>query len=340
MPRRKLSQDEGNRAVGMLQSGRTQREVAESFNVSVSVINRLFSRFNETGTVSERPRTGAPRRTTEAQDRFITVSARREPLSTCRYLGQRLQEATGRNVSIETIRRRLHGVNLVSRRLLRRVPLNPADRIARLAWARQHVNWDEEWLSVLFTDESRYGRYSDSRRVRVWTAPRIPRNRRQIQEVHPFRGGSVTVWGGICFNGRTDLHVLQGNMNAQVYQEHVINNTLPQFHAAIGDGFRFLDDNARPHRAAAVLNALEMNGIPHLPLPPRSPDLNCIEHAWDMLQRQLDIHQPRPETLAQLRVILPQIWSQIPQDFFNNLITSMQRRCQAIIDVRGGHTTY
>ena len=167
MVRRKLTIEEANRAIGMLQSGSVQQEVANLFNVSQSVISRLNNRFNETGSELERPRNDGPRKTTAAEDRFVTLSARREPLSTCRQLSRRLFNATGTSVSIETIRRRLNCVHLRSRRLLRRVPLTQNHMRQRLQWARDHVNWVNELRSVLVTDESRYARFSDSRRVRV-----------------------------------------------------------------------------------------------------------------------------------------------------------------------------
>ena len=93
-------------------------------------------------------------------------------------------------------------------------------------------------------------------------------------------------------------------MTASHYREHVIDNVVPNFHAAIGETIRFLDDNTRPHRAATVENASEELGIPHLPIPPHSLDLNCIEHAWDMLQRRLENHQPTPESSNDLRELL------------------------------------
>lgn len=340
MPRRKLSAAQSNMAIGMITAGQNQTEVAAYFNVSQSVISRLVNRHAENGSVSERPRTGRPRVTTRAEDRYITISARREALSTCRILRQQLQNATRLQVSLSTVRRRLNEIDLRSRRLLRRIPLTLADRRRRLDWARERVHWVEEWKSVLFTDESRYGRFSDSRRVRVWAFPLTPRNRRSVQEVHPFRGGTITVWAGISYNNRTQLMVLPGNMNSQIYLDEVINNVLPVFQHAIGNGFQFLDDNARPHRAARVLAALAIHDIQHLQLPPRSPDLNVIEHAWDQLQRALDNHQPSPETMQQLRELLPQLWNGLDQRIFNNLIESMPRRCRAVIEARGGYTLY
>ena len=46
-----------------------------------------------------------------------------------------------------------------------------------------------------------------------------------------------------------------------------------------------MDDNARPHRARVVNQYLEQEGIERMNWPARSPDLNPIEHAKDMLQR-------------------------------------------------------
>jgi hypothetical protein len=37
---------------------------------------------------------------------------------------------------------------------------------------------------------------------------------------------------------------------------------------------------------------------------------------------------------------LIRIWNNIPQTFFNNLVRSMRRRCQACVNANGGHTHY
>lgn len=67
-------------------------------------------------------------------------------------------------------------------------------------------------------------------------------------------------------------------MNAERYMQHVINNIVPSFHAATDTDFHFLDDNARLHRAEALLIAIEPTGIPHFLLPPLCPDLICTKH--------------------------------------------------------------
>ncbi|GBO37126.1 hypothetical protein AVEN_95107-1 [Araneus ventricosus] len=58
------------------------------------------------------------------------------------------------------------------------------------------------------------------------------------------------------------------------------------------------------------------------------PDLNPIEHVWDMLGRRIADRQPPPTCLPELRRPLLDEWCNIPQDQIDNLILSMPRRCQ------------
>ena len=53
MMRRHLTGNEAAQAVGMLQARQVERAVAGHFNVSQSVISRLWNRFHHTGNVAE-----------------------------------------------------------------------------------------------------------------------------------------------------------------------------------------------------------------------------------------------------------------------------------------------
>jgi len=50
--------------------------------------------------------------------------------------------------------------------------------------------------------------------------------------------------------------------------------------------------------------------------------------------------QNPPDTLQKLRDALVQEWNNIPQAFIQRLISSMRRRCEAVVAARGGHTRY
>ena len=77
-----------------------------------------------------------------------------------------------------------------------------------------------------------------------------------------------------------------------------------------------------------------------LPWPAVSPDLSPIEHAWDEMERRLRHLQNQPVTLVEMGPAWIHICNNIPQAFFNTLIKSMRRRCQACINANDGHTRY
>ena len=99
-------------------------------------------------------------------------------------------------------------------------------------------------------------------------------------------------------------------------------------------------DNARSHVARVVTDFLTQQNVNVLPWPAVSPDLSPIEHAWDEMERRLRQLPNQPVTLAELSRALVRIWNGIPQAFFNNLVGSMRRRCNACITANGGHTRY
>jgi transposase len=69
-----------------------------------------------------------------------------------------------------------------------------------------------------------------------------------------------------------------------------------------------MDDNARHHRALVVTDYLRDESIPTLPWPARSPDLNPIEHIWDIIGRRVRERTPPIHTLNELEQTLHQEW--------------------------------
>jgi hypothetical protein len=54
----------------------------------------------------------------------------------------------------------------------------------------------------------------------------------------------------------------------------------------------FQQDHARPHIARRELQFLHESGVNISPCPARSPDLNSIEHVWDLGRRLTTFHRP------------------------------------------------
>ena len=153
--------------------------------------------------------------------------------------------------------------------------------------------------------------------------------------------GSVMVWAGISAQGKTDLHVIDnGTLTALRYVNEILDVYVRPYAGAVGENFILMDDNARAQRARITDQYLEQATIVRMEWPARSPDLNPIEHAWDMLQTAVSSRPVQPASAQELRQALLEEWDQIPQYKIKRLISSMRRRCQAAIEARGHHTRY
>ena len=166
---RNLTPEESAQAVVLAEEGRSQRYIAERLGVNQATISRVLRRFQETNIHTRRPGQGRRRATSAVQDRFLMMQTLRERFITAPRLQNMLEETHNIHVSAVTIRHRLREFNLAPRRPATGPMMTADHRRARLAFAREHVNWmEEDWASVLFSDESRFCLYNSDRRIRVY----------------------------------------------------------------------------------------------------------------------------------------------------------------------------
>ena len=214
-------------------------------------------------------------------------------------------------------------------------------RQQRSLWAQTHHRWTrQDWQKVLFTDESRFCLTRGDGRIRVYRR----RNERYTEACTLERdrfggGGSVMVWGGVSQHHRTELVVIAGNLNAVRYREDILLPHVVPFLQAHPD-MTLQHDNATSHTARSVRDFLQDRNVSVLPWPAKSPDLNPIEHVWDLLDRRVRARAIPPRNVRELAGALVEEWGNISQQELANLVQSMRRRCTAVLNAAGGHTRY
>ena len=103
--RRRFSDEFCAQLCGLVQSGKSHRETARLLGINKSTVSRVFERFMTTQSVSQRQRSGRPRKTTEKDDKAIVLFVNRHPNTT----QTQVRKSVGlENVSNSTIARRVH----------------------------------------------------------------------------------------------------------------------------------------------------------------------------------------------------------------------------------------
>ena len=123
------------------------------------------------------------------------------------------------------------------------------------------------------------------------------------------------VWGCISHDCNLDLVTIQGNLTGDQYSRDVLQQVVvPHFdNHPLATRPVYMDDNARPHRSRPVTTSLQSEAVTFLPWPAMSPDLNPIEHIWDMLSRRIHAREPPVQNIRQLEAALHREWQQLSQ---------------------------
>ena len=322
--------------VALRGAGFSLREIVRLQAVSLSVVHKTLQRYQETGGYCDRPRAGAPRKTTPGEDRFIISTSKRNRFLSARDIRAELLQSRSETISLTTIKHRLRGAGLRGR-IASPKPL-PINRKKRIAWAKEHKDWTaSDWKKVLFTDESKVEIFNARRRRHV--------RRRDGERMLPacvaptvkHGGGSVMVWG--CFGGGCvgDLIRIEGRMDARYYHKVLVRHAVPSGKRLLGRGFIFQQDKDPKHMSricSYYLRSKESKKeLKIMTWPPQSPDCNPIELLWDHLDRA--VRDRTTSSADNLWAILTTEWASLSQTILEKLTNRMPRVCKALIAARG-----
>ncbi|XP_050516744.1 uncharacterized protein LOC126891605 [Diabrotica virgifera virgifera] len=108
MNRQVISEFNRVRIVTLIEEGHTQVDVAVWVGVNQSDVSRIVKKYRETNSVSDRPKSGRPRIANNVQERFLTLTTRRNPSMTAPAIRRELQQAHIIVICDQTIRNRLY----------------------------------------------------------------------------------------------------------------------------------------------------------------------------------------------------------------------------------------
>lgn len=139
-------------------------------------------------------------------------------------------------------------------------------------------------------------------------------------------------------------HGVTGRIILECLKEHLPEIPDP-------DGITFQHDNGSTFRAKIVQNWLKgwarREGVILVDWPPYSPDLNPIENLWKILKERICSRYPdlatlpvTKEALETLITAAQEVWADIEDEVFENLINSMPGRIQSLYDANGYYTKY
>ena len=142
----------------------------------------------------------------------------------------------------------------------------------------------------------------------------------------------------ISHDCKLDLVTIQGSITGDQYIRDVLQPfVVPHFdNHPLATRPVYMDDNARPHRARAVTAYLQSEDVTSVPWQGMLPDLNPIEHIWDMFGRRIQALEPPVQNIRQLEAALHREWQQLSQQG----IRRQTGRIEVVIQVREGYTRY
>ncbi len=257
MVRAVLLEDRG-KIIAYRSKGSSIRQIASLVGCSPSTVQRTIERFNVTGNLRDRPRSGRKANLTASDDRYILICSKRDRMKSVPILTNEFNSSRDRRVSSSTVRRSLLKSKMFGRVAAKKPLLRRQNVKKRLEFARNHVNWTlEQWSRVLFTDESKFELFGCKRRLFV---RRMMNERFQKNCIVPtvkHGGGSVMVWGGVCAAGVIPLVRIKGIMDAKYYHSILCRKALPGGIKLLGRGFTFQQDNDPKHTAKLNAKYLE-----------------------------------------------------------------------------------
>ena len=300
----------------------------------LKTLYRWTKQLKETNDLKQRSRSGRPKRLTPIQRRYLGRIAKSHKCSSSIELTENIKKKyPNLDIAPRTVRENLQALGYKVC-VPRSVPfLTPEAMNRRVAWAKAHQR--ERWNNVVFSDESSFQMFRNTTLVRYKSGESKPR---RVVVKHPFK---VHVWGAFCAKGIVGFHMFTENMNGELYRNIITENLFEQASQVLGNRWTYQQDNDPKHRAKLTIALLHERCPRVLDWPSSSPDLNPIENLWAIMKRNVEkkvnimICEKKSVTREVFMKTVKEEWEAIDENLCINLVRSMPRRLESVIENQG-----
>jgi len=319
---------------------KSYQTISDKWKIPRSTVQSIIKKHKITGTTRNLSGRGRKPTFDERATRKIIRKVNENPRITSSKLAAEINSETGSTPHPSTVRKLIRNNGMKSHYAVKKPFINKKNQMKRLAFAKKHINEPESfWRKVLWSDESKFNIFASDGRSRVWRKNGEALKLRNLNATVKHGGGSVMLWGSMAYSGVGNFEFIEGIMTKEVYLAILKRNLRDSARKlSLGRQFVFQEDNDPKHTSKLVQSYIKKERITRLDWPPFSPDLNPIEHLWDVLGRE--VRKVSISSKQQLKDRLTHVWSNLKDDVTKNLVNSMPRRLQAVIEAKGGPTKY
>ena len=180
------------------------------------------------------------------------------------------------NVTVRRVQQLLRNAPHLTYRKMQSGPkLTPIHKEARVKWAKDYSNWRTRSRRVGFSDQKKFNLDEPDGFSYYW---HDLRKEQQYFSKRQQSGGGVTIWAGICYNGVSNLVIVNETLDSNKYCELLTNCLLPLASEKCTANRIFQQDNAQCHESKFTKEFLFDSDAELLTWPAHSPDLHIIEN--------------------------------------------------------------
>ena len=264
-------------------------EIANSFNRPLRTVQQVLKNHKDRGHVEDLPRSGRPTKINDRAIRHLKKfidSDRRQKLGDITHS---LNTVLSQPVSPRTVSRVIHDRLEMRACHARRKPFLSEDhKKRRLAWSMVTIKHTmEEWMRVIWTDESSVVLGKESSAPLVWRRTHEAFDEKCILPSFKSGRSSVMIWGCIAYNRKGPLVVLPKDRRKGVdYVDLVLSKPLWDFYSILLEErgiVKVMEDGAPVHTCQVAKDFRNSHFLDIFPHPAQSPDMNPIEHVWYLI---------------------------------------------------------